>query len=118
VPVGSSLAVTLQNGYAVTQRLTRGGMSTTSGIVTPYEPTTGGTLHLYETNQALRFSILPMDTTFSVGGGISSADDKWLPSLSAEQKLFGGPVSVTGTVSEGAGGEFSKSLKAGFKRTW
>jgi hypothetical protein len=118
VPVGSNLAVTLQNGYAVTQTLTRGGMSSASGIITPYEPTAGGTSHVYETNQALRFSYLPMDTTFSVGGGISSADDKWLPSLSAEQKLFGGPVSVTGTVSEGAGGDFSKSLKAGFRRTW
>jgi hypothetical protein len=38
--------------------------------------------------------------------------------LSAEQKLFGGPLSVTGSVSETATGDTSKSLRAGFKRTW
>ena len=54
----------------------------------------------------------------SLGADISSADDKWLRTLSAEQKLFGGPFSVTGSVSETATGELSKSLKAGFKRTW
>jgi len=49
---------------------------------------------------------------------MSSTDDKWLRTLSAEQKLFGGPLSVTGSVSETASGEMSKSLRAGFKRTW
>jgi len=49
---------------------------------------------------------------------ISSTDDKWLRTLSAEQKLFGGPVSITGSVSETAAGDISKSLKAGFKRSW
>ena len=54
----------------------------------------------------------------SLGTNISSTDEKWLPSLSAEQKLFGGPVSVTGSVSETPTGETSKSLTAGFKRQW
>jgi len=49
---------------------------------------------------------------------LSSTEEKWLRTLSAEQKLFGGPFSVTGTVSETASGEASKSLKAGFKRSW
>ena len=49
---------------------------------------------------------------------ISSTDDKWLRTLSAEQKLFGGPFSVTGSVSETATGDLSKSLKAGFKQNW
>ena len=35
---------------------------------------------------------------------------------SAEQKLFGGPVSITGAISETAAGAHDKSLKAGLKR--
>jgi hypothetical protein len=54
----------------------------------------------------------------SFGADISSIDDKWLRTLSAEQKLFGGPFSVTGSVSETPAGDLSKSLKAGFKRNW
>jgi len=59
------------------------------------------------------------DTSVSLGGEFSTADDhRWLPTLSAEQKLFGGPFSVTGSMSETAGGDISKSLRAGFKHSW
>src|SRR5260370_1372766 len=77
-----------------------------------------GQVHSWATSQALRFNFLPTDTSVSFGADISSIDDKWLRTLSAEQKLFGGPFSVTGSVSETATGDLSKSLKAGFKRTW
>jgi hypothetical protein len=53
--------------------------------------------HGWATSQALRFNVLPTDTTLSVGADMSSTDDKWLRTLSAEQKLFGGPFSVTGS---------------------
>jgi len=106
VPVGSNVAVTLQNSYSMSQTLAHGAAAAL------------GPAQVYGTNQAVRFNFLPIDTTVSLGAAISSTDDKWLRSLSAEQKLFGGPVSVTGSVSESATGEFSKSLKAGFKRTW
>ena len=58
------------------------------------------------------------DRTSTPPAAISSTDDKWLPTLSAEQKLFGGPFNVTGSVSEAATGEISKGLSAGFKRQW
>ena len=74
--------------------------------------------HGWTSNQSLRFNVLPTDTSVSLGANISSTDEKWLPSLSAEQKLFGGPFSVTGSVSETPTGETSKSLTAGFKRQW
>src|SRR6266404_5474852 len=61
---------------------------------------------------------VPIDDSVSLTADISSTDDKWLRTLSAEQKLFGGPFSLTGSVSETATGDLSKSLKAGFKRTW
>jgi hypothetical protein len=99
VPFGESFAVTLQNGYSVTR-------------------THPDATQSWATNQALRFNVLPTDTSLSLGAAISSTDDKWLRTLSAEQKLFGGPLSVTGSVSETASGDTAKSLRAGFKRTW
>jgi hypothetical protein len=103
VPVGADLSVTLQNGLAVTRTLP-------SAMQPPSQ--------IWASIQALQFNLLPTDTSISVGGAFSSADDRWLPTLSAEQKLFGGPFSLTGSLSETATGETNKSLKAGFKRTW
>ena len=101
VPVGDDVSLTLQNGVSMTRSL----------------PNATGQAHSWATSQALRFNFLPTDTSVSFGADISSIDDKWLRSLSAEQKLFGGPFSVTGSVSETATGDLSKSLKAGFKRS-
>ena len=102
VPVGDDVSLTLQNGVSMTRSL----------------PNAAGPVHSWATSQALRFNLLPTDTSVSFGANISSTDDKWLRTLSAEQKLFGGPFSVTGSVNETATGDLSKSLKAGFKRTW
>jgi hypothetical protein len=102
VPVGEDVSLTLENGVSMTRGLAPGTAQS----------------HGWATSQALRFNVLPTDTTLSVGADMSSTDDKWLRTLSAEQKLFGGPFSVTGSVSETASGEMSKSLRAGFKRTW
>ena len=102
MPVGDEVSVTLENGISVTRTL-------------PHVSAPG---QGWASSQALRFNILPTDTSVSVGAGISSTEEKWLRSLSAEQKLFGGPVSVTGSVSETPAGEHAKSLRAGFKRTW
>jgi len=102
VPVGDDISLTMQNGVSVTRPLANAA----------------GQVHSWASSQALRFNILPTDTSVSVGADVSSTDDKWLRTLSAEQKLFGGPVSVTGSMSETAAGDVSKSLKAGFKRSW
>jgi hypothetical protein len=106
VPVGEDVSVTVENGVSMTRSH-------------PNAPAQGAAQsHGWASTQALRFNLLPTDTTVSIGAGISSTDDKWLRTLSAEQKLFGGPFSVTGSVSETPTGDMSKSLKAGFKRTW
>jgi hypothetical protein len=102
VPVGENVTATLQNGLAVTSPIPN---------ATTHD-------HGWTSNQSLRFNVLPTDTSVSLGANISSTDEKWLPSLSAEQKLFGGPFNVTGSVSETPTGETSKSLTAGFKRQW
>ena len=108
VPVGSDISLTLQNAFAWTQPLLQG-----APIVAH-----GSNAHVVEGSHAVRFTFLPANTTLSVGAAASSADDGWRRSLSAEQRLFGGPVSVTGAVSETATGELNRSLKAGFKRNW
>jgi len=102
VPVGEDVSVTLENGVSMSRSLPSGGAQN----------------HGWASSQALRFNVLPTDTIVSIGADISSTDDKWLRTLSAEQKLFGGPFSVTGSVSETPTGDMSKSLRAGFKRTW
>ena len=102
VPLGDDVSLTLQNGVSMTRAL----------------PNAAGQAHSWASSQALHFNILPTDTSVSLGADISSIDDKWLRTLSAEQKLFGGPFSVTGSVSETRAGEISKSLKAGFKQSW
>src|SRR5262249_21461898 len=83
VPIDDNVSLTLQNGVSVTRPLQNAS----------------GQVHGWASSQALRFKILPTDTSVSFRADISSTDDKWLRTLSAEQKLFGGPFSVTGSVS-------------------
>ncbi len=108
VPVGDDVSVTLQNGLAWVQPLLQ-------GVPTVAHGSNG---NVVEENHAVRFTFLPMSTTLSIGAAASSTDDRWLRSLSAEQRLFGGPLSITGAVSETAAGDLNRSLKAGFKRNW
>jgi hypothetical protein len=105
VPVGD-VALTLQNTFAWTQPLFQGAPVMAHGG------------HVVEGNHAVRFTYLPFGTTFSIGTTGSSAEEGWRRSLSAEQQLLGGPLSITGTVSETGTGELDRSLKARFRRSW
>jgi hypothetical protein len=49
---------------------------------------------------------------------MSSSDERLLPSVSAEQKLFDSPLSVTGSISQRPTGETDRSIMAGFKKSW
>ena len=99
-------SLTLQNGYNVIQQGT---------LSVPGLP--GRTTRNYETGQSAKLSIAETGTSFSAGQTLSSADDKWLRSIGAEQKLFGG-VSISGSISETPFGTSSKSISAGFKQSW
>jgi hypothetical protein len=106
LPLDAQYSLSLQNGYNVTEQ----------GIV----PVPGIAAHParnYETEQLARPSIADTGTSFIAGQTLSSADDKWLRKIGAEQKLFGG-VSITGTIGETPLGTSSKSLTAGFKHSW
>jgi hypothetical protein len=98
--LSDEIAVTLRNGYSTERALQ------------------GSSPHTWASNQSLRFNLLPTDTTVSIDASLASGADRWLRSLSAEQKLFGGPISLSGSVSETSSGELSKSLRAGFKQNW
>jgi len=99
-------SLTLQNGYNVIQQ----------GTV-PVPGLAGRTTRNYETGQSAKLSIAETGTSFSAGQTLSSADDKWLRKIGAEQKLFGG-VSISGSISETPLGTASKSITAGFKQSW
>ncbi|HEX7789568.1 MAG TPA: hypothetical protein VF467_03470 [Afipia sp.] len=102
---GDRYSLTLQNGYNVTQQtlVPVFGLSASSRI--------------YEVDQSARLGILETGTSFIAGQTHSTADDKWLRRVGAEQKLFGG-VTVTGSVSETPEGFANRSLTAGFKTRW
>ena len=101
--LGDEIALTIQNGYSTERN---------------FSNAQGAASHAWASNQSLRLSLLPTDTTLSVDASLSSGADRWLRSFSAEQKLFGGPFSLSGSVGETSSGDLSKSLRAGFKQNW
>jgi hypothetical protein len=106
VSVNEQYSVTLQNDYNLIQQ----GIIPVPGIIS--HPSRN-----YETEQSAKLSIADTGTSFSAGQTLSSADDRWLRKIGAEQKLFGG-VSISGSIGETALGTTNKSLTAGYKQSW
>jgi hypothetical protein len=106
LPLSGQYSLTLLNGYNVTQQ----------GIV-PVPGIAGRPVRNYETEQSAKLSVAETGTSFIAGQTLSSADDKWLRKIGAEQKLFG-DVSISGSIGETPLGTSNKSLTAGFKRSW
>jgi hypothetical protein len=106
VPLSGDTALTLQNGYSVNQQ----GTTALPGI--------GGHItRNYETDQSAKVTITDTGTSITAGQMLSTTDDKWLRKVGAEQKLFDN-VTVSGSVGETSQGAISKSLSAGFKKSW
>jgi len=105
MPLSEQYSVTLQNGINMTQQ----GVVQVPGIIS--RPSRS-----YDTEQSAKLSVNDSGTSI-VAGQTSSFDDKWLRRIGAEQKLFDG-VTVSGSVGETAQGTTTKSITAGFKRTW
>ena len=106
LPLSEQYSLTLQNGYNVIQQ----------GVV-PVPGIPGHPVRTYETDQSAKLSITDTGTSFIAGQTLSSAEDKWLRKVGAEQKLFDG-VSISGSIGETVSGVSNKSLSAGFKRSW
>ncbi len=109
MPLGDEFSVTLQNGVSVTDTF----VGHPALVPVPTNPAG----RVYSTDNLARFTILPSDTSLLAGTKLSSSDDKWLHSIGAEQKIFGG-FNVTGTLSETTTGGYDKNLSAGFKKSW
>jgi hypothetical protein len=119
LPLGEQTSLTLQNGYNMIQQ----GHSSlpcadcVNLSAPPVPGIAGRPARNYETEQSAKLSIAETGTSFSAGQTLSTADDKWLRKLGAEQKLFG-DVTLNGAIGETPQGATSKSLTAGFKRSW
>lgn len=106
VPLGAGHSLlTLQNAYNVTQQTLLPGIGT------------GAAARVREIDQSAKLRIADTGTSLIAGQTHSSADDKWLRRIVAEQTIAGG-LTVTGAVSETAEGSTSGSLTAGFRRRW
>jgi hypothetical protein len=108
LPLGEDMSLTMESGFAVTHLRSQ---------PLPNDLPGSQSVNIFDAERLAKLNFLATGTSFGAGSRKSSADDVWLNSLSAEQKLFGG-ISVTGRVSETADGDTSKSLTAGFKRNW
>jgi hypothetical protein len=106
LPLSEQYSLTLQNGYNMIQQ----------GIV-PVPGIAAHPMRNYQTEQSAKLSVADTGTSFIAGQTLSTADDRWLRKIGAEQKLFDG-VSISGSIGETAQGASTKSLTAGFKRSW
>jgi hypothetical protein len=102
---GQQYSLTLQNGYGVVQ-----GLAPVPGLA-------GRPAHNYEAQQSAKFNITDTGTSLSAGQSLSTAEDKWLRRIGAEQKIFGG-FNISASVAETALGPANKSISAGFKQSW
>jgi len=106
VPIGGASSLNLQNGYAMTQQ----------GLV-PVPGLAARPARTYETDQSAKLAIGDTGTSVTAGQTLSSTDDKWLRKFGAQQKVLDG-VTISGSVSETPAGATSKSISAGFKKSW
>jgi hypothetical protein len=106
VPLIDEYKLSLQNGYNVTQQ----------GMV-PIPGAAPRTNRSFGTDQSASLSMGSTGTSLTAGQTLSSSDDKWLRHVGAEQKLTGG-VTLSGAIGETAQGTMSKSITAGFKKSW
>ena len=106
LPLTEQYLLTLQNSYDVIQQ----------GVV-PVPGIPGHPVRNYETDQTAKLSVAGTGTSLMAGQTLSTADDKWLRKVGAEQKLFDG-VSISGSIGETPSGAANKSVTAGFKRSW
>jgi hypothetical protein len=106
VPLIDEYNLSLQNGYNITQQ----------GVV----PLPGAAAHAnrsFDTVQSAKLSMGSTGTSLTAGQTLSTGEDKWLRRVGAEQKLLDN-VTVSGMIGETAQGTTSKSITAGFKKSW
>jgi hypothetical protein len=110
LPINEDLQMKLKNDYGVTNSL--------PAAASPGAQSAAGSIgQTWETRRAVELDLLSSDTSITAGQHMTSGEEKWLRTLSAEQKIYG-PLSITGGIAETSSGTLDKSIKAGFKKTW
>jgi hypothetical protein len=106
LPLSDQLSLTLKQGFYITQHEAIPGLP-------------GGVGHgrSFDSDRSAQISFAETGTSFLAGQTRAPTGDRWLNSIGAEQKLFGG-LSITGAVTEKPEGFSSKSISAGFKKSW
>jgi hypothetical protein len=118
VPIGDAARLILQQGYTFSEMLANPAAADTPSAIAAGSGALPSPSHTVTSEGQVSLTFPSSAITFSAGAKMSSTDDKWLRTLSAEQKLFGGPMSLTGAISERATGETDKSVKAAVKYAW
>ncbi len=106
VPLLDEYKLSLQNGYNVSQE----------GMV-PLPGAAPRTNRSFDADQSANLSMGGTGTSLTAGQTLSSGEDRWLRHFGAEQKLSDN-VTVSGAIGETAQGATSKSITAGFKKSW
>jgi hypothetical protein len=106
LPLSEQLSLTLKQGFYVTQHDAIPGLP--GGVAQGRS---------YDSDRSAEVSFAETGTSLVAGQTRAPAGDRWLNSVGAEQKLFGG-LSITGSMSERPEGFVSKSISAGFKKSW
>lgn len=104
--MGELASLTLKQGFYVTQHDAIPGL--------PGGVSDGRS---FDTDRSAQVSIADTGTSFVAGQSRAPGEDRWLNSIGAEQRLFGG-LSITGSVSETPEGFSNKSISAAFKTSW
>jgi hypothetical protein len=118
-PVGSNIAVTLQNTYSVTETFSASSPTAPSAVPMMSVPTPTGlvTPQVWGSEKAAKFDYLPTGTSFGAKVATSSTDPVTHNQFIAEQKVYG-PLNVTTAVTDVGQTSASKSITARFKLNW
>jgi hypothetical protein len=103
---GDEVSLTLRHGYSIIQHDAIPGL-----------PAMAAHARSYEMDRSAQVSFAESGTSLMAGQTLAPEGDRWLNSIGAQQKLFGG-ISITGSVSETREGFANRSLTAGFKKSW
>jgi hypothetical protein len=118
IPFGSRFAVTVQGTYSVTEML---GQPSTSSSDLPLmalpPPGAPAVQQVFGNEKAVKFNILPTETTLGAGFATASNDPVAHSTFSADQRLYG-PLHLTTAVTDVGQTTSNKSVTAGFKLNW
>ena len=103
---GDEVSLTLRHGYSVIQHDAIPGL-----------PADVAHARSFEMDRSAQVSFTETGTSLIAGQTLAPTGDRWLNSIGAQQKLFGG-LSIAGSVGETREGFSNRSLTAGFKKSW